>query len=175
MSSNALSTLRVRIADSEIEATGTEEFLRERIQEFLKNIPASGKKISPPKLSDDLETGSDEAPAMNNSGNEQVNRLFEDRDGLISLRALPRGANAEAESLLLLLYGYKTIKGTNNVTGVTLMKAAKQSGVNIDRVDRTMGLNTEYVLKAGLRRGVKYSLNNRGVIKAEEVMHEVFQ
>ena len=77
--------------------------------------------------------------------------------------------------MLMLLYGYTKLGTEQSVTGTTLMKAAKLSGVSIGRIDRVMdGKNKEYVLAAGAKKGRRYSLNNPGITKTEQLMRDLF-
>jgi hypothetical protein len=59
------------------------------------------------------------------------------------------------------------------VNGYTLIRAAKQSGVVIPRVDTSLAKRTDFVLAAGAKRGRMYSLNNPGVVYAEELLRKI--
>jgi hypothetical protein len=102
-------------------------------------------------------------------------RVFVERDGVISLQALPKTENPEGDALVLLLYGYQELKSSEYpVTGVRMMQAAKLSGVKVDRIDRTFDGQTQYVLTAGQRRGKRYQLNNLGIVRAKEIIGALF-
>lgn len=105
-----------------------------------------------------------------------LKRVFAEKDAVISLLALPKTDNAESDALLLLLYGYQELKNSEYpVTGVRLMQAAKQSGLHqVDRIDRKIAANAQYVLAAGNRRGRRYQLNNQGIAKAKEMINAIF-
>lgn len=105
-----------------------------------------------------------------------LKRVFAEKDAVISLLALPKSDNAEGDALLLLLYGYQELKSSEYpVTGVRLMQAVKQSGLHqVDRIDRAMATNGQFVLSAGARRGKRYQLNNQGIAKAKEIINAIF-
>jgi hypothetical protein len=103
-----------------------------------------------------------------------LDRVF--RQGAnLSLAALPRGDNGDRDAMLALLYGYLKLDSQPTVTGTLLMKSAKISGVGIARVDRVMNSMEEFVLAAGVKKGRRYQLNNRGIAKAEEVIKAILQ
>ena len=52
---------------------------------------------------------------------------------------MPNTEKAEADALLLLLYGYTRIKNQHDVTALRLAQAAKQTGIQADRLDRLVG------------------------------------
>jgi hypothetical protein len=60
-----------------------------------------------------------------------MKRIFDiATDGLVSLKVLPRGDNAQAQGLLLLLYGYRRISQIENVYAVTLSRAQPSPAFN---------------------------------------------
>ncbi len=99
-----------------------------------------------------------------------INRAYLPVKDLISLRYLPKTEMAESDALLLLLYGYEKLKGQDAVLGTQLLRAAKQSGLTFERVDRPLSRHESLLLKGGARKGTKYSLNNQGRIKAMEIL-----
>lgn len=69
--------------------------------------------------------------------------------------------------------GYGKLKGEHKITGVTLMKAARQSGVKVSRVDRYMEMKKDYVLSGGAKRGRRYSLNNKDTRYVEDMINSM--
>lgn len=106
---------------------------------------------------------------------EPWHKIFKDEGTYVSLNVLPRGENAEADTLALLLLGMSAIKGQEYVFAPTLMNAAKKSGLTIDRVDRTIATYDRYVQFAGQRRGKRYSLNNPGQEYARNLAASLIQ
>jgi len=73
----------------------------------------------------------------------------------------------------VLLYGYDRIKDQHSVTGGTLKKAARQSGIQLDRVDRLIEPYGPLVNIAGFKKGRRYGLNNQGIRKAEDLLDQI--
>lgn len=170
--------LNIKFPDgAEFSAEGPEAIVKEAFEAFL-----AARKESPPKREEPSPAKPDEqnasasrapvadavaAPAVSP---ELINRVFLTQGENISLRALPNGTNREADTLLLLLYGFRVLKGQMDVTSSRLAICARQSGIQMDRVDRIIGVHEQYVTKAGMRKGTKYGLNNPGIKQAEGLL-----
>ena len=178
--------IRLKVGPHEFEAEGPPEAIQEQYQAFLKVIggyltlavapPPEPPEKPPLKGSEvgkvpDPENGVTSQPVDRDT----LRRVFTDKGPLLSLLALPKTETSEADALLLLLYGYHEMRQSEYpVTGVRMMQAAKQSGLHsVDRIDRTIDAHEKYVNVAGSRRGRKYSLNNQGLLKAQEIMKVV--
>lgn len=94
----------------------------------------------------------------------------QNKEGLVSLRLLPSGKEREAESLVLLLYGYRALRDIKDVKSTELMKAARQSGMQLSRLDRTLAKKKPWVIEGGRGKGKVWGLNNLGVRNAEELL-----
>jgi len=106
---------------------------------------------------------------------QMIDRLFaRDRSGTVSLRALPQGENAESNALLALIYGSMVMGGDPQVTGSRLMKAAAQSGLQFDRIDRVLTTAVgPFVTTAGFKKGRRYGLTNPGIKRAEDILRGI--
>jgi len=115
------------------------------------------------------------APMLDAIEQPVLDRLFsKDRHGTVALRALPRGDNAAGDALIALIYGAGRLANEQQVTGSRLMKAALQSGLKLDRIDRV--LTTEigpHVTTAGFKKGRRYGLTNPGIRRAEDVLRGI--
>lgn len=180
---DAAHKLRIKIGSAEFEAEGSQETVQQQYADFLKAItvqpqvrgtaqhnltrqqdpPVDGEQPQPPSIHSNVDDSI-------------MARVFaRDRRSGLSLSVLPRTANKVADSLVLLLYGYAVLLGQNDVTGMSLMASAQQSGVPTPRVDKVL-LSADYrelVTKAGFKRGSKYGLNNRGMARAEEMLSTI--
>lgn len=164
--------LKIKIGAAEFEAEGDPELVKAQFEAFLKAIPEASAIVPAPAapLPPAAPVGANPAaPAPGNLDQDLLGRVFAQGDPL-SLTALPRTDNANPDALLVLLYGYHKIRGEATVTGTMLMKSAKKSGVPVERVDRSLGSNEQYVNAAGAKKGRRYSLNNRGLAQAEAVI-----
>lgn len=163
--------VRMKIGAHEFEAEGEKSAVEDQLRRWLEiigNIPAA---TQPPE-------DKQKAPVLPLQEAEVdqalLARVFKDERDMLSLRILPKTKSYAADSLLLLLFGYQTLKQETEVLGLRLMKAGKQSGLQIDRVDRVLSLYGQYFNKGGARKGARYSLNNRGIEKAKELMNTMF-
>jgi hypothetical protein len=167
--------LRIKIGDAEFEASGTEETVKAQFEAFLAAVGAGAGKTSTPK--------SQETPPGDKNGEQLSGGAGADDDlllqavvvgkDLVSLKYLPKGDNRDADALLLLLYAYSKLRKEDSVLGTQLLRAAKVSGLSLERVDRTMAKHESYILKGGARKGMKYSLNNQGKAKAQELLKQM--
>lgn len=168
--------IRVKIGQNEFEAEGPEDLVKEQFAMFLDMAKASS--VPPAKEEQTITAGS----GNGNGGNpaaaqsipqEMLDRVFIVDQDQVSLRLLPRSGDREANALVVLLYGFRKLCNQTDVLVGRLLKAAKTSGISIDRVDYAIAPNAELVTKGGARVGSRYGLNNRGVVKAEEIISEM--
>jgi hypothetical protein len=56
------------------------------------------------------------------------------------------------------------------------MESAKQSGLRIDRVNRNLPkAHQQFLITGGTGKGARYSLNNRGMAYAQELLEGMFE
>jgi hypothetical protein len=177
----------VRLGQAEFTAEGPESTVREQLTSFLQI--ASVQPVSPQLPVNHFNgnghgngNGKHETPitpAMEKSqgGDTTHNpRLFsEDRDGLISLRILPKTEDRDVDALLLILFGYLTSKKQVEVKAHVLLAAVKQSGLpHISRIDTVLNKYASLVIRGGVKKGSWYALTNPGVHHAEKLAKESF-
>ena len=167
--------MRVKIGDAEFEAEGSEEAVKAQFASFLDILKAAPARQKPAdkKPVDGNGAQADALDVLTPPGTDLLARVFQNDNDLVSLRLLPRTPNAASDTLLLLLYGYVHLKNEAMVLGTHLIKAAHQSGVKLDRIDRVIAKHDDLLLKGGARKGTKYGLNNRGKEKAKELMQKM--
>jgi hypothetical protein len=172
--STSHSRVRVKYGNVEFEAEG--ERADAQYTEFMALLRTLPSPSVDPAPAPTKAAASQPDPARNGNGSEipvtqdVLSRVFQVRDGIVSLLARPKGDKMEADALLMLLYGFNALANTPAVTGVTLMEACRQSGVQLDRIDRVMGTQSGYVNAGGAKRGRRYSLNNPGMKRAEALI-----
>jgi hypothetical protein len=169
--------IKIKLPDgSEFEAEGSPDDVKAQYDAFLDLMRATPKAPSADKK---LGAGGGSIATGGGGGapdDALMTRIFDRaEDGLISLKVLPPGENRQADGLLLLLYGYKRLAGTENVFAVTLSRAAKKSGILIDRTDRAMEPHKAYYGRGGVRRSATYTLNNQGVAFAERLAMQLLE
>jgi hypothetical protein len=167
--------LKTRLPNgAEFEAEGTEAVVQALFDKFLEaSRGASPAPVKPIRIADE-ESGDNRAIVEEPQISPFLNRIVtKDKASEISLTALPKTQNRDADALLILLYGFQEILGRHAVTGVALKKAAKQSGIQLLRVDRLLGPYGDLVNVAGFKKGRRYGLNNQGVRKAQQIIEGI--
>jgi hypothetical protein len=163
--------VRVKIGDAEFEAEGSEETVKEQYDRFLASLPAAqtAKKLG------DTASADEGRQAAGGDPDTALARAFKDEADVVSLRLHPKGDNRDADALLMILYGYLMLKGQREVLSTQLARSAAQTGLGLDRIDRTMAKNEPYCGRGGERKGTYYSLNNVGINRAKELLAMTFQ
>jgi len=179
-----LHSIKVKIGDSSFEAEGDKETIDLQYRSFLEAVMTVGGQPQGRSQSTEEDSGRGQSEAGPQTPGSQpdlddeiteslLKRVFQDNGDYISLSAIPSTEQQQADSILLLLYGFAQLKGEPKVTGVTLMKACRQSGVQIDRVDRVITARDGYYLSGGTKRGKRYQLNNRGEKLVKKLISEL--
>lgn len=161
--------LHVEVHGNKFDGEGPAAIITKAYQDFLAKVgqvPAAAVEKPTPIFKDNPPPGALDA---------LYKRVYVEKDGVISLLAQPKTEDLEGDALLLLMYGYQQLKPAEYpVTAVRLMQSAKQSGLNIERIDRVIVGISGLVMKTGFKRSTRYSLNNPGHKHALEVMHKMF-
>jgi hypothetical protein len=167
--------LRIKIGDAEFEAEGSQESIKLQYDAFLAALAVTPR--APAARGGEGGGGIDHGGGRTTTEDQDqliAKAYIGDADkDLVSLRYLPKGENREADALLLLIYGYSKLKGAEAVLGTQLLRAARQSGLTLDRVDRHVAKYDSFLRKGGARKGMKYSLNNQGFVKAAELLDQL--
>lgn len=172
--------LKMKVGEFEFEAEGPAEAVAEQFKFWKQMISEGGAQFTavqgaktPAKGADVGATGVTE-PAAAKGSNRALQNLFDvnHKTGIVSLHVRPRGDTANADSIVLLLYGFKELLGQEYVLVTKLAPAVRKSGLPIVRVDRLLEghLRDGLVQKGGARKGGKYSLSNTGIAKAKEIV-----
>ena len=166
--------LNVKVAEHEFNGEGAEESVRRDFEAWRELIAMLPSRIATPSKAEANKT----AATPNDPTEQLLSRAFDfdERKGLLTVRALPRTQEREADTLLLVLLGYKLLAKQEEVMVTTLKWALEQSGCTVDRVDRIASkpLNARHILKGGNAKGSRFSLTNPGVSRAKDLLQEVF-
>jgi hypothetical protein len=164
--------LEISIGNSKFAAEGPEEAVKaafEAWRALVTATPAALESGQKPKAETVPATDTNQMAAL-------LDRVFsKDEPAGVSLLVKPRTDRVEADSLILLLYGFLKIRNQTAVTAVRLGQAAEKSGLQLDRIDRVTVARKELITEAGQRRGKKYGLNNPGVAHAEKMLGEILK
>lgn len=175
--------IKIKIGDAEFEAEGPTETVQAQFDSFMKVVaerattaPVAQAPVSNQSTTLAANAATAAATTTGEPTPDVLSRVFRDTDAL-SLAALPHsGENPNADAMLALLYGYLRLRNENAVTGTSLMKSAKISGIPIDRVDRLMEAHQpDYVLVAGVKKARRYQLNNRGIAQAAKIINAIIE
>ena len=174
--------LRMKIGTHEFEAEGEQEVVERQLEVWrglIGSTPATSPSPPPaaPPITGTISTESGSGSAMATgtvvdvSGFEKIIR----RDGKkLSLSVLPNGDNREADAALVLLIAHKAYNTLDQVGGTALLEGLNQSGYPVSRMDRVLDRYIpDLVLRTGVRRAVKYRLNNRGLNHAINLAREL--
>jgi hypothetical protein len=96
--------------------------------------------------------------------------------GWVSLKMLPppEGTNRSADAALLLIYGFHQLLGQSEAPVTKLMTGLRESGISVDRFDRTIATHSNLILKGGQKVGAKFRLNNQGMAQAASMIRKFF-
>jgi hypothetical protein len=168
--------LKVRLGSHEFEAEGTEEVVKDQFALFL--TAAQSATVNVPETPSAHSSKSEGASTLGEADDiERLwNRAFKRKEDQLSLHGLPETKSQNADSLVLLIYGYHELLKQDSVQSTTLMDAAKQSGLRIDRIDRNIPTAyNQYVIRGGNGKGSRYSLNNRGLAYAQSLLEDMYE
>jgi hypothetical protein len=175
-------TLKIRLGNAEFDGCGPEESIRADYILFLEahKICFSGNgSVASQGTAPAAASGTQQSAPTDDSWTDPLeaawDRAYLRKDGKLSLHVLPTGKSANSDALLLLIYGFQSLLGLDAVPSVGLMDAAQQSGLRIDRVERNLTPDhRKLIIKGGNGKGTRYSLNNRGLKVAQELLERLF-
>ena len=162
--------LQVKIGQAEFLGEGPEQKVTDAYDRFLKALDTSQRGQGlPVHLA--ASSGVTEPVMGWEIGQKLFDRVYK-RDGeIVSLRHLPTTANRIADAAILLIYGYMKLSNLDEVPVTKLNEGLRASGLNIERLDRHLGVHQALFRKGGQKSGGRYTLNNQGVKQAEEWLH----
>ena len=175
--------LKLKVGPHEFEAEGEQESVERQLavwRELISTPSAASQPTAsaPPAPPADPNSGPADGtqPAAFAASRAEYDKLFRHDGRVVSLTVMPNGGKRTADGALLILLGQKIYNGVDLVTGQTIIDGLKQSGVTVERMDRSWGEHLKVnVLRIGQHRGVKYRLTNPGVQRANELVKEMLQ
>jgi hypothetical protein len=159
----------------EFTAEGPQESVDAQYKLWLQAVEAAQKHPPGVDLNSQGLAAKRHKPQMSADIEEVVGRVYRlDKDKkTLSLTVLPKTDDAQADALLLLLYGYSHFFHEESVLGGKLMTAANVSGIQLSRVDKVLERHKDKLTTAGLRRGRTYGLNNPGKVFAVSLLERI--
>ena len=175
---------RMKLGEYEFEMEGPEKEVLAALEFWKQHVSALIGGVAAPKTTTNAD-GSKKRPPGRPRGSKNRNTTLRDvpsddqllhlykidkKQGAISLRALPNaGDDRDVNILVLLIYGYKLLASMNEVSVGVLIRSAKASGAQMERLDRITGqyVKDGYLVREGRGRGGKYQLTDAGEKRAE--------
>jgi hypothetical protein len=156
--------IKVKLGEAEFEAEGAEDKVQAQYDQFLAALEQA--KTKQPLKSTAARAG--DVPTIDDA---RITSIFELRpDDMVILRFHPPDTVEASDAITLLLFGYLRLKNQENVLATQLLRAAKQCGLGIDRIDKAVDPYVpQYILRGGQRKGTTYRLTTRGIARAQEV------
>lgn len=166
--------LHVKLGPAEFNGEGPEASVKEAYEQFLKAMAAFQPFVPTPAPNTPQK---DSAPQELSKADEKLlERAFIREGDRLILRHLPSAdrPNRAAETAIMLLYGFKKLLATEDVLVTRLNESLRASGINMERIDRSLAVHSALYRKGGTRSGGRYTLNNQGDLQAEQWLRELF-
>jgi len=140
---------------AEFEAEGPAEFILSEKEGFLNRLPPAERVAGAPGSQPETPAG----PAWD--------ALIDDKNGLTILKNKHPGVKAE-EAALLLIAAEKQLKGSPEISAITLSKAVKASGYAPERLDRILAkaIKEGLITASGTKRSRTYQITDKGLERA---------
>ncbi len=178
----------MKASDYELEAEGSRDFLNEQYEAFKQLlegvtqktvVPGSRGKTDFPPSRDSRGSslpGEKTGVAQKTQG-KSFQKLLVWNDGTqqVKIMVLPEGPTKVADTVLLLLLGYRELRGASQVSALDLNQGLSSAGFDDLRLDREMApyLKARLILRSGVGKGSCYRLTTRGVKKAQELVQSL--
>jgi hypothetical protein len=162
--------IQIKLGNAEFTAEGPEDTVKAAFERFMSVAEGRASAAGLPAHLAITSGATIPLGPMDDQPLDQrtMERVFKREGEIVSLRHLPSTANRIADSAILLIYGYMKLSGLDEVPVTKLNEGLRDSGLNITRLDRHMGVHTGLYRKGGQKSGGRYTLNNQGVKQAEE-------
>jgi hypothetical protein len=154
--------IKVKLGDAEFEAEGAEDKVQAQYDQFLAALKhTEAQTVGKPKVQAEGQPVDDA----------RLGRIFELRqDKSIVFRVHPPEAFDPADTLALLLLGYRRLAAKIHVLSTQLSRSARDSGLGEVRIDQlAQPFIPKFILRGGQRKGTTYTLTTQGETKAQEV------
>lgn len=178
--------IQIKLGANEFSAEGDEASVKEQLAAFMAAINKTPAATPPARTPHNQNPAADaaeetETPPASDVP-EDVKQLFVIDGDEVTLRVHPAEKNGDKveqirESFLSLMYGIRKINRVEDVLALTAVSALRKSGIPVTRLtDAIEPFYTKGIItKAGVGRGVRYRLTNRGMTDAERVVGELKQ
>jgi hypothetical protein len=167
-----LSKLRIKIGDNELETEGSAEIVKEQLAAFMKLVSATPTPQKPPEATTEQVNQDNQPQRPINDGPLALDQIMKVEGRVVSLTTR---ANSPEDAVMLLLFGQKTLRNNDAITGFEIVNGLRVSGQSTDRLGRILHkIATEgAVIITGAHRGKKYRMTNKGMAQGREIAKSV--
>lgn len=160
--------LKIKIGEHEFEAEGPVEVVQAQFALFKELIAATPQKPTEHAT----EATTEEKNSAAQIPHQAIEKIMKAEGRVVSLTAK---CDTVDEAVLLILLGQKEFRSNQEVTGSEIMDGLKQSGYQLERVDRITDKLTQdgHIITIGVHRGRRYRLTNQGLARALTVAKEI--
>ena len=176
--------LRIKIGPHEFEAEGQKDAVNAQFEDWKKLVESlsHGPQFTAPPKTHETSHNTNQQPSLDSSLAHYRSLLapvfdLDEKRGLVTLRVLPSGDKRHSDAILLILYGYRKLRGQDEVLVTRLKSSLESSGSSPGRIDRaaeSYKLDGSLV-KSGSRTGGKYRLTNKGMARAEGMVKTMLE
>ncbi len=165
--------IKTKIGEHEFEAEGSVEYVREQFQAWQELVKLAVSAPHQP-LRTPTETIPQSPTQPRDAGQElDLSKILRTEGRYVSLTA--RASNVD-DAVLIMLYGQKSMRNNDAVTGAEILQGIANTGgfgaVRLKRILDKLASGGE-VMSFGERRGKKYRLTNTGIAKARTLAMEL--
>jgi hypothetical protein len=169
--------LRIKIGDAEFEAEGPQDVVQKAFEKFLGATERAPSIPAKKPYADEMKPPSHDATEGGPIDSGILQRMFDvdPKRQIVSLRVLPPvGPNRACDAGILILYGAQTQLRVAALPVTRFKAGLLKSGVQFNRVNNMMAPYSQIIIKGGTGVGGKYSLNNQGIVQAENLIRKIF-
>ena len=180
--------LRVKASDYELEAEGSRDFLNEQYEAFKQLLEGmtENQVLSQSRQKIDFPSSSESQASPLSGENMVVTEttqaksfqkllVWNNRTQRVKSTVLPDGPMRIADTVLLLLLGYRELRGLGQISALVLNQGLESAGFDDYRLDREMApyIKGRLILRSGVGKGSRYRLTTRGVKRAQELVQSL--
>ena len=170
-----LSKLRIKIGDNELETEGSAEMVQAQLAAFMELVsatPAPAKPIESATVAPEQPNHDTKPQQPINNGPLALDKIMKVEGRIVSLTTR---ADSLEHAVMLLLFGQKTLRHNDAITGFEIVNGLRMSGQAKDGLRRVLDkIKSEgAIIITGAHRGKKYRMTNQGMTRAQEIARGV--
>ena len=170
-----LSKLRIKIGDNELETEGSADMVQAQLAAFMELVsatPAPQKPMESTTATTEQPSNDTQPQRPINNGPLALDKIMKVEGRIVSLTTR---ADSLEHAVMLLLFGQKTLRHNDAITGFEIVNGLRISGQPADRLGRVLAKIADEgsIIVTGAHRGKKYRMTNQGMNRAQEIAKNV--